>query len=1223
MSRHMTARLAWHDNGWDGSICQHPTRNVYCVGGRSLLSDRLRRDRDVSLEESMRGQPFDAKLPEYAPPCYWGINAFGAQSRRILHRHPFADLKDTHTIEDSLPPCSVLTWPFRVSFNLHEETKKRHGNYPPDLEQRINQFFAAHREGQSLVFLYLNYDNPVSGDEPLYAVAGCGLLKEKGKPTRYEFTHQELQQYRAGKGMKHFPEVNWARRLTLDPETVVRLPYHEYVRHVRGNPQDEEKLDEIAVLVTDEALIPSFKYVCDSLDDDQCLFLLYQLRRAVERVGTHGIVSNYDGEAAARLDNLISDVWKRRGAYPGMPAALAYLAQIGEQADEPKEDRAAQMVGLLREQLPDQDLAEEVEKLITSDATPPFLADFRSLVRHAQLAAAEDPELVPQLLRLTQFSLSAFQMERILSRNLSKEKPGPFKHRSVGPQTILENPYALAESYVPSTTDRTQRLKEFERPLRRDGPIGVFHIDAGLFPNADHVNPGQRHNLTPAGPERVRALTLQYLTDRASRHSDSFASLESVHGAIVGNPLFYRSKVTLRPDVLTTPRFRDHFRDLIVSVENAGRTYFYHREIWDAEKLVEETIQELLKRPKHASPESWVPAWIEAEASELAAKIPGFDAKAFGEERSSAIATLLRCSVSILTGRPGSGKTRVLGKLVQALHAGKQSVTVLAPTGKAVLRLSAEAKMQAKTIDKFLHEAWLPEGGIAGVEEVSNDSLKHIGDVRNLIIDESSMLDLPKLATLLRILRKQGLDKLERLILVGDINQLPPIGLGRPFEDIGFWMDKDPKRRMFHVHLETNCRQETGGKILEFAELFVGRNRYYDELLNQVQNGQSVDPNLKVELWKTPNDLVDRIDDRLGELVERTVGAGKAQKMQGLNLLFGLEKNGSVPHEHTKALRLECFQILTPYHSRFAHAACEVNEAVQERYKGGAAGVIGWAQGDKVIRLSNKYDGSELLVSNGTIGAVEVQNGGRARVFFNSRPGSLSMAGEESEEYELAYAITVHKAQGSEFEHVFLVLSSHWPLLTRELVYTALTRSKKTVTLFLEAGEERPLEIALRRSALLGRNSSVFDLPVDKNMLLQPEAGHYVDSKVEYILYSGLMRARDAGQLTFEHHLDLTLDTPSGKKLVKPDFVIETSSGKWILEHLGLLDTQRYSQRWQEKRDAYFAAGWSDRLLTTDDLNGLVNESLEKVINDICAGSPAHTPKSKFSHHHYRLGDVL
>jgi hypothetical protein len=93
MPRHLTARLAWHDTGWDGRICAHPSGNTYCVGGRSLLSERLRRDRDAVLEDSLSRRQLEVELPTYSPPCYWGINAFGEQAHPIVHRHAFVDLQ--------------------------------------------------------------------------------------------------------------------------------------------------------------------------------------------------------------------------------------------------------------------------------------------------------------------------------------------------------------------------------------------------------------------------------------------------------------------------------------------------------------------------------------------------------------------------------------------------------------------------------------------------------------------------------------------------------------------------------------------------------------------------------------------------------------------------------------------------------------------------------------------------------------------------------------------------------------------------------------------------------------------------------------------------------------------------------------------------------------------------------------------------------------------------
>jgi hypothetical protein len=550
----------------------------------------------------------------------------------------------------------------------------------------------------------------------------------------------------------------------------------------------------------------------------------------------------------------------------------------------------------------------------------------------------------------------------------------------------------------------------------------------------------------------------------------------------------------------------------------------------------------------------------------------------------------------------------------------KEPVLVLAPTGKAVLRLRDDAGLTAHTIDFFFHKGWLAEGGIVGPEPITERNLEKIGDIRNLIIDESSMVDLPKLATLCRILEKQGLDKLKRMILVGDVNQLPPIGLGRPFEDIVSWLDMDQKRRQrHHIHLEVNCRQRNDQKVLEAAELFVARNRYYDELLDELKAGGKVSKGLKVVLWRNTNELADLLDREIAALIKEKSQGPMPLKQEGLNSLFGLDVDGTVIKKHMDTLHLDAFQIITPYHGRYAHAALELNEVIHKQYKGQAVGAF--SHGDKVIRLSNKYEGrpSQLVLSNGSIGVIDATTA-KQRIYFpfNERPFSLKDG--EVEEYELAYAITVHKAQGSDADHVFVVLSSHRPLLTRELVYTALTRSKETVTIFLESSDPSPLELARRRSAVLGRNSSVFAQPLDKSALLQPETGRYVDSKVEYILYSALMQARDSGRLSFRPHEPLSLPTPAGSKLVIPDFLIETASGKWYLEHLGMLDLQRYADRWQQKRAAYEAAGLGEWLVTTDDLNGILGERLQAIIEDICIGTPKSTPKSRFSRHHYCLG---
>src|SRR5262249_15060871 len=108
MTTHLTVRLAWHDNGWDGTICQKPEANCYCCGSHSLLPDGIARDKQPSVEEQHRGQPLDVLLPGYLPPCYWSSCAFSPRPTNVVHSHPFRNYRETHVIPDQLPPASAL-----------------------------------------------------------------------------------------------------------------------------------------------------------------------------------------------------------------------------------------------------------------------------------------------------------------------------------------------------------------------------------------------------------------------------------------------------------------------------------------------------------------------------------------------------------------------------------------------------------------------------------------------------------------------------------------------------------------------------------------------------------------------------------------------------------------------------------------------------------------------------------------------------------------------------------------------------------------------------------------------------------------------------------------------------------------------------------------------------------------------------------------------------------
>ena len=328
---HITVRMAWHDRGWDGKVCDDPVANTYCSGTHSLLSERIARDKRSEMEEP--GANLDAIVPNYLPPCFWTSSAFSPHETQVVHRHPFARLKEEKIINGRLPPYSVYTWPFRLS--MTHKSRGRHGSYFPDLEQRIERYRARLVNGRSLIFFYLNYDNPIAADDYKYVLAGCAGLTEHELSGNFQFEQSHLDAIRVGNGMKNFPTLNWALRLSHDGEgDYVRLPYHEYLSHITEYPDDERKLEQIRVLIDEPSLVSGFKYVSEQVNDDHALALLYKLKRAFSCVQEHGIV---DAEQELEiLEGYIQQTWDSRGLYPGLGSVVSVLVDLAE--GEPKKE---------------------------------------------------------------------------------------------------------------------------------------------------------------------------------------------------------------------------------------------------------------------------------------------------------------------------------------------------------------------------------------------------------------------------------------------------------------------------------------------------------------------------------------------------------------------------------------------------------------------------------------------------------------------------------------------------------------------------------------------------------------------------------------------------------------------------------------------------------------------------------------------------------------------
>src|SRR5690606_27979406 len=146
-------------------------------------------------------------------------------------------------------PYSVFTWPFKLSFVHTDDAKEIHGNYWPDLDQRIKDFIGKFKKDKSIIFFYANYDNPVSADDMKYSLLGAAVVNEAIMPKDFPCKEKEVRNTKKVKekngrrdiSMKNFPTLNWSMQFTHQNEKAVLLPYKEYINHVEQYPEEFEK----------------------------------------------------------------------------------------------------------------------------------------------------------------------------------------------------------------------------------------------------------------------------------------------------------------------------------------------------------------------------------------------------------------------------------------------------------------------------------------------------------------------------------------------------------------------------------------------------------------------------------------------------------------------------------------------------------------------------------------------------------------------------------------------------------------------------------------------------------------------------------------------------------------------------------------------------------------------------------------------------------------------
>ena len=383
----------------------------------------------------------------------------------------------------------------------------------------------------------------------------------------------------------------------------------------------------------------------------------------------------------------------------------------------------------------------------------------------------------------------------------------------------------------------------------------------------------------------------------------------------------------------------------------------------------------------------------------------------YDEAQAEAIADAMGHGLMVLTGGPGTGKTTTVKGILAAFRRKGKTVLLAAPTGRAAKRMEELTGAEAKTIHRLLEY----RGGTWG----RNEEAPLEGDA--LILDECSMIDISLMARLLEAVPEEM-----SVVMVGDVDQLPPVGPGNVLKDI---IDSGvcEIRRLTHVF-----RQALESNII------VNAHKVNKGLPLQIDNSVKSDFFYMEQTGVEPGDVSLTITD----LVSRRLPAKFGIQPIHIQVLSPMRKGPA----GVDALNVLLQQALNPGTGGVAHS-----------------GIV-FRKGDKVMQLHNDYDNE---VFNGDIGYVVNTNENLRTVTVNFDGKDVEYEYGHLDDISHAYATTIHKSQGSEYEVVVMpLLTSHYVMLQRNLLYTGITRAKK---MFVLIEEKKALFIAVDNQSVAER----------------------------------------------------------------------------------------------------------------------------------------------------------
>lgn len=1228
MAQHISIRVPWHDDGWKGSVCAEPSANMSC-----LRLKNIHENRNDEIECDLCGMCMVEHEEDL--PCIGEGGAF--MSENELHKttvHPYKKTNpathghflDTEVIYPAYSfPARPFAWLMKNDIAILSET---YGiDYHPEFEP-ILQFktrWIQDARNQRAVFDYF-YKDIVPNESLCIAYAKQVPFIEDSRRVIIGMGHVkrvipaiEHRHTNAGSLRSMVWETMVSHSIRSNYKDGFVIPYKEMMEYANEHPDFD--LSSITVFAPKDAF-NEFSYATEHISHDAVIDVILSCIKAFTIIN-ECLDEDYTN-VLQWLNEQLSIVWEDRGAFPGLGAMLsAFGITLGI-------PMAREIKATLEK---NQDLWEYVDAVIDHPRKhlPKAIADtVNSMIQKTWKGL--DKERKDYLKLLSRFAINLDQANALYDAS-SRSK----FYIECSDREIIENPYLLYEK---------TRLK------LDDLYLSIQKVDRAVFPIpsiAEKYPIPEPSRLSSENDERrIRAVVISVLEDAA----------ESGHTILPCKTLTdLVQNLTLEPICPVTS-------DMIKALESFMRNEVMKREMKDGTeyyKLVrlndfDREIERRIKKRLSATKIDVAADWRRMldEKFRDGKRISELEQMA-RNEKAAVLKVLAESRFSVLVGDAGTGKTTVLSVLCSEPTIAAGGVLLLAPTGKATVRLKESVSTKEKPFEALNVAQFLTRSGRFDWNEMRYRlSKKPNRDLpETVIIDEASMLTEEMFGALM-----EAIGTAKRIIFVGDPNQLPPIGAGKPFVDLVSLLKESlpesqplnqPRVANCYGELRINRRQQKEEERLDvnLSKLFTRTQESPDEdiLSNIVQKKSE---NILIEKWESREEL----ELKLFELVAAELNMSGPDDVNGFDKALGatvmqyetfFNKNG--------AITVDKWQILAPvrnmpqgvaninrlFHKRYRTHQVELSR--RRRYKKipKAYGSEEIVYGDKVINIRNMkrdaypQEGASNYIANGEIGLAcgsYAANGKKPndylQVCFSSQKEYTysydkkdfnDETGEES--LELAYALTVHKAQGSQFDTVFLVLAEPCRIISRELLYTALTRQvKKIVILFnqepyhlLKYSTDNNSDIARRFTDLFAETFPDDDGAhkpqiteangtfYDEKLIHKTVRGELVRSKSEVIIANALYY----NGLDYEYEPELVLEG----RIKRPDFkIVDGDTGDvWYWEHCGMMSDAKYAKRWADKEKFYAKNGIKrgQNLIVTEEFagEGLESDKIDEMIRDI------------------------